>query len=67
MALIEAHHQYRIRHQNVIQLMAIMIDKSELWLISELVIGVNMEQLLYDETARSQFGMSHLTYLKNCL
>ena len=39
-----------LRHPNIVQIMEISIEKNELYIISELVDGPNLEELIFFET-----------------
>jgi E3 ubiquitin-protein ligase mind-bomb len=38
-----------LRHPNIVQIMAISIERNELYIISELVDGPNLEELIFFE------------------
>ena len=39
----------KIRHPNIVQIMAVAIGKSAIYIVSELVIGANLEELLFSD------------------
>ena len=41
--------QSKLRHPNVIQLMAVSTGKSSIYIVSELVSGINLDDILFGE------------------
>ena len=46
--------QSKTRHPNVIQLMAVSLGKSSVYIVSELVPGVNLDDILFGEELTTQ-------------
>ena len=47
-----------LRHPNIVQIMAISIERNELYIISELVDGPNLEELIFFEEDQSQMKIT---------
>ncbi len=47
-----------LRHRNIVQIMAISIERNKLYIISELVDGPNLEELIFFEEDQSQMKIT---------